>query len=262
MKTNNDILVIGDVHFKPGVTNERATKLGRFIADRQPSKIVQIGDMADLPSLSLFDVGKKTFEGRNLTADYKAVHDGLKKIKEPIDLLNEELKERKVRQYRPEMYITLGNHCNRINKAINSDRKLEGTISIDDLRYEEFGWQVVPFLEPLLLSGVTFQHYFTSGLMDRSIGGENVARTILKKYHSSCVQGHSHQLHLAYDVNAIGDHIFSLVAGCYFDHIEEWQSIQSQRSFWRGVILLKDVKDGVPRGGIETVTLDYIKQNY
>ena len=76
-------LVIPDVQSKPGVTNEHLAWIGQYIADKRPDVIVQIGDFADLPSLSSYDVGKKSFEGRRYKSDLEASHVAMEKLCEP-----------------------------------------------------------------------------------------------------------------------------------------------------------------------------------
>lgn len=257
-----NILIIGDPHAKPGVSNERFTILGKLIADRKPDVIVNIGDFFDFPSLSSFDVGKKDFEGRRYKLDLEAGHDAIKRIQAPIDALNKELKAKKVKQYNPKKYALIGNHEQRLIRAINSDAKLEGTIGLADLRFEEFGWEVIPFLEPLDVEGITFQHYFTSGAMERAIGGENVGKAILKRYHKSCFQGHNHFFQIAVEADALGNQYMAGSIGCYFEHLESYLSRQTQYNFWRGVVLLNGVENGSVKHGYEAITLDYMKKTY
>lgn len=255
------LLIIPDAHAKPEVSNERFSWLGNFIAEEQPEVIVSIGDFADMPSLSLFDLGKRTYEGRRYVKDVDVCHDALQRIQDGIDDLNKELRAKKTKQYNPKRYITLGNHCNRINKATNSDAKLDGTIGIRDLGFEDFGWEVIPFLEPLYVEGVTFQHYFTSGLMDRPISGENIGLSILRKYHSSCFQGHTHLLQLFNQADAFGRLQWAGSVGCYFEHIEEWQSKQAQNHFWRGLVMLHNVDNGFIEE-ISSIPISRIKKEY
>jgi len=255
------LLVVGDVHIKPDISNERLTKLGRLVVDLKPDVIVQIGDMADMPSLSMFDVGKKSFEGKRYSKDIAAVHDGLKKFQSPIDEYNKELATKKLKKYNPKKYICMGNHERRIERAVNSDPKLDGTMGLEDLQYEEFGWETVPFLEPLVIEGVVFQHYYTSGAFERAMSGENLGNGILKKYHTSAFAGHNHLLQLAWQSDANGKRLMAGSIGCYFDHEEEYFSRQTQNNFWRGVILLR----GVDNGSIEdyeTISLSRIKREY
>lgn len=255
------ILVIPDSHAKPGVSNERFTWLGRLIVDIKPDIIVNLGDMADMPSLSLFDVGKKSFEGRRVKADLASVHDALNKLQEPIDQYNKSLKDKKLKQYRPRKVITLGNHEYRLARAIESDAKLEGTLSMKDYRYEEFGWEVIPFKVPVIIEGITFQHLFTQGLMDRPIGGDNLGRTILKRYHTSALQGHTHILNVSFEANSRGDLLIGGSLGCYMEHKEDYVSQQAQNQWWRGITILGDTSKGVVKD-LQFITLDSIKNRY
>lgn len=256
-----DILIIPDAHAKPGVSNERFTWLGRLIADRQPDAVVSIGDFADMPSLSHYDAGKKSFEGRRYKQDCEVTHDALRRVDAGIEELNVKLRAKKVKQYTPIKVITLGNHENRINKVINNDPKLDGTIGIEDLGYEEHGWEVIPFLEPLELEGVIFQHYMTSGNMDRSIGGMNIGRALLKRTHGSCFVGHSHLLDIAWEANSQGKLMTAGSVGAYFEHKEDYVSKQAQSHWWRGVVLLKNVSNGIV-GDMEMISMTTIKRDY
>jgi len=58
----------------------------------------------------------------------------------PLWEFNLNARATKHKQYVPRLVMTLGNHENRINKAVENDAKLEGAISIDDLAYTNFGW--------------------------------------------------------------------------------------------------------------------------
>src|ERR1700752_1571931 len=106
-----------------------------------------------MPSLSSWDIGKKSFEGRRYKADVEAVHEAMTVLLEPLWTYNEKAKKNKEKQYKPRMVMTLGNHCNRINRAVNDDPKLEGVLSVDDLKYKEFGWEVYDFLDVVVVDG-------------------------------------------------------------------------------------------------------------
>lgn len=67
MVKSKRILVIGDTQIKPDVDLSYMTAVGRYIADKQPDVVVHIGDSIDFPSLSSYDKGKKSFEGRRLS---------------------------------------------------------------------------------------------------------------------------------------------------------------------------------------------------
>src|ERR1700743_701866 len=100
--------------------------IGKYIIDKQPDVIVQIGDFADMPSLSSYDVGKKAFEGRRYKSDIESAQAGMQTLLGPMIEYNERQRKNGKRQYRPRMVLTLGNHEDRISRAINSDPKLDG----------------------------------------------------------------------------------------------------------------------------------------
>ena len=62
-------LVIPDVQAKPGDDFNFLSWIGKYCAREHPDVIVQIGDFADMPSLSEYDKGKKSFEGRSYKKD-------------------------------------------------------------------------------------------------------------------------------------------------------------------------------------------------
>ena len=256
MKT---ILVVPDSHAEPGVSNDRFEWLGNYIVDTQPDIIVNLGDMGDMPSLSLYDVGKKSFEGRSYKKDIDAVIDAQNRLFEPLTKYNRSKKNR----YEPRWVITLGNHDQkRPERAVQLDRKLEGVIDWrEDMCLDEFGWEVHEYMEIVEIEGIAFTHHFTSGRLDKPIGGVNQARAILNKMHMSSVQGHSHIRDIAFDVTATGREMFALVAGCYFEQNMSYASPKENQQWWRGVTVLKGVDKGSP-GDIEFVSLKTLKKEY
>ena len=238
-------LVIGDPHASPHHNNNRFELLGRLIVDRQPDVIVNIGDMADMPSLSSYDRGRKSFEGRRYKHDIASVINAQQCLFKPLQDYNNKQKENKHRQYKPELYLTIGNHENRIDRATEAQAELEGVISLADLKYEEFGWQVIPFLEPIIIDGIAYVHYFTSGVMGRPIGGEHPATSLLTKMFMSCVQGHSHLRDYSERTNAEGKKIQALIAGCFLDEDQhENYAREANKMWWKGVVLLHEVENG------------------
>jgi hypothetical protein len=260
---SKSILLVGDIHLDPSVSNERMLWLGRLVGDRKPDIVLQIGDFNDMGSLSSYDKGKKSFEGRRYTKDIENSHKGLQLFEDGLDESNKILRSRKVKTYQPKKYMTWGNHdFKRVMRAINEDSELEGLMSIEDQGFEDFGWETVPFLEPLDVEGIIFQHYFTSGSgMDRPLGGENLGKALLKRYHTSCFQGHNHLLQLANETNGRGERLWGGSVGCYMEHNLDYLSRQAQQNFWRGVVLLKGCKNG-SIDDIETISLKTIKTLY
>jgi len=236
-------LVIGDPHAKPGVSNERFTWLGKFIVEKKPEIIVCMGDMADMESLSSYDRGKKDFEGRRYQNDIAAVQDALAKIQQPMDDYNAVRKRNKEKQYKPKKYMIVGNHEERIDRAIQLHPELEGTFSIEDLDYERYGWHVQPYRCALELDGIYYCHYFPTGVSGEPISGVNVAQGLLGKNMVSCVVGHNHIFDYASRSSPGGRRMHALSVGCYFEHTDKFATA-IEHLWWRGLVYLKGVCDG------------------
>lgn len=234
------ILIIPDAQVKPGVPTEHLRWLGNYIVKKQPDIIVNIGDFADMPSLSTYDIGKKSFEGRRYQDDVLSVRAAQTVLLNPLWDLQRKQAANKKRIYNPEMHITLGNHCQRINRAINDDRKLENLISVEDLHYETFGWKVHPFLEVVELQGIAFSHYFATGAMGRPASTANAQ---LNRQHMSCVAGHMQGLQIATGRRADGALLTSIIAGSFYLHDEEYLGNQGNNHF-RGCLMLHNCENG------------------
>lgn len=249
-------LVIPDVQLRSGDDTKFLTAIGNYIVAKQPDVVVCIGDFADMPSLSSYDAGKKSFEGRRYVKDIDAVHKGMEALLSPLAEYNEKQRRNAKKQYHPRQVLCLGNHEQRIHKAIENDAKLEGVLSLNDLAYERFGWEVYPFLEVIVIDGVAYSHYFTSGILGRPV---TTAAACLSKKHMSCVQGHQQGLQIAMGHRADGTPITSIIAGSCYEHDEDYLGPQGNRH-WRGVVMLHEVKDGA--FDLMPVSLSYIKKKY
>jgi len=249
-------LVIPDVQAKPGHDFTYLTNIGKYLVEKKPDKVICLGDFADMPSLSSYDVGKKSFEGKRYVKDIDASHEAMKALLTPLWDFNERVRRNKEKQYKPEMHMTLGNHDQRINRATNDSPQLEGVLSIDDLNYEGFGWTVYPFLDVVVIDGIAYSHYFTTGVMGRPV---STASACLSKKHMSCIQGHQQglQIHSAY--KADGTQITSIIAGSCYEHDEDYMSSQGNKH-WRGFLMLNDVHDG--EFDVMPVSLKYINKRY
>lgn len=240
-------LVIPDCQVKDGVPLQHLEWAGKYIAEKRPDVVVMIGDFADMPSLSSFDKGKKSFEGRRYKTDITAARKGMDILLTPIV---------KAKGYNPRLVLTMGNHEQRIVWAVDSDPKLEGTMSLDDLGYAADGWEVVPFLKPISIDGIMYAHYFTSGPMGRPVAS---AASLLTKKHQSCVMGHVQNRQIAYATKGDGTQITGLFAGTFYQHHEDYLPPQ-ENYHWRGLWVLHEVQDGsfdeMP------VSIEYLKRKY
>ena len=249
-------MVIPDVQAKPGHDFSFLKKIGTYAVEKKPDKIICLGDWADMESLSSYDQGKKSFEGRRYIKDIDAAQEAMEAFLSPLWDFNSKARKNKEKGYRPELILTLGNHENRINRAVNDSPQLEGVLSTNDLQYEEMGWKVYPFLDVVEVDGIAYSHYFTTGLMGRPV---TTASACLAKKHMSCVQGHQQglQIHSAYKAN--GQQLTSIIAGSCYEHNEDYMSSQGNKH-WRGFLMLHDVHDG--EFDIMPVSLKYINKRY
>lgn len=253
---NNHILVLPDVQAKPGHSFDYLRKIGQYMLDKKPATVVCIGDFADMPSLSSYDVGKKSFEGRRYLADVDAAKAAMDAFLGPMREYNASREAMGRPIYAPKMVLTLGNHENRIAKAVNDDPKLDGVLSVDHLGYKDAGWEVVPFLEVIVIEGVAFSHYFTSGVMGRPV---STASACLNKKHMSAVQGHQQGLQIATGYRGDGRLLTSVIAGSCYEHDEDYMSAQGNKH-WRGFLMLHDVDDGA--FDLMPVSLAFINKKY
>jgi hypothetical protein len=253
--TAKSLLIIGDAHAKPGVSMRRFDWLGAYILETRPDIIVDMGDWGDFESLSSYDKGKKSFEGRRYKKDVEAVC-------EARDLVQRHL-HRVRKRYKPRKVSLGGNHdWARVERVGEEHPEFDGTVNVADQLHHEFGWELYPFLEPVDIAGFTFQHYFGSGLMQRPIGGENHAVTLLKTQFKSCVQGHTHLESSASRTRSDGQKIQAHIAGCYLDPNQHEKFAGRGNAMWdRGLKHLRGVENGcadhVEWLGIKTLQLQY-----
>lgn len=235
------ILVIPDTQCKAGVETEHLTWAGKAIVYYKPDVIVHLGDHADMPSLSAHDkVGSKYFEGLRYRQDIEAAKDGMKLLLAPLKALQAKYNPKTKRpMYNPRRVFLMGNHENRIDRAINSNPMLEGTISTKDLEYEK-DWDVHEFLHPVFINGVGFNHYWPTGVMCRAA---STPSAIISKLHMSCIAGHQQGKQVAYGKRADGASICAIIAGSYYQHDESYMD-QLSNKHWRGLVVLNEVEDG------------------
>lgn len=231
-------LVIPDGQVKPNVNLEHWKWLGEFILETRPDVIVNLGDMADMPSLSSYSVGKKEFEGRRYVDDLTSVIEAHDHLLGPLFRLQSKQLYNKKKVYSPETHILCGNHEHRIERAVNLDRKLEGLISYDDLNYSKYYNSFHPYLEIVNVDGIQYSHYFTSGVMGNPCPS---AATLVRQQCSSAVMGHVQKQEMWRHPKTNFTGIF---AGIFYTHKEDYLGPQGNL-VTPGVWLLHDVESGV-----------------
>ncbi len=250
------ILVIPDVQAMPNIDMRFLYCIGEYAVAKKPPVWLCLGDFADMPSLCSYDKGKRSYEGARYRNDIEAAHTAMKVLLEPLNEYNRLAGIRKEPLYEPELIMLLGNHEYRIERATQLDPMLYGTISIKDLKYEEFGWKVIPFLEHFYMDGIVFSHYFVSGTKGAAC---STAQAQLNTLHSSCISGHQQGRQTATSKPGSARRMTSIIAGSAYDFDLDYLGHQGNKH-WRGVIMLHNVDDGefdeVP------VPIEYLKKRY
>ena len=209
--------------------------LPKLITDVKPDAVVNVGDTADMASLCTYDRGTRSFQGRNYTADVTAANEGQDRIYFP-------LKKRKKKQ--PFYLGLVGNHDQRINKAIELSPELDGAISLRDLNLEHYNNEVVYYNGSTpgvyCLDGIYYAHYLISGILGRAISGEHPAHSILMKQGASCVVGHQHTIDFCSRVSIDGRRKCAAVAGTFSNHVPAYAGGGSNL-WWRGVLVLRGI---------------------
>jgi hypothetical protein len=247
-------LVIPDSHAHPNHHNKRADWLGELIADVKPDVVINIGDAWDMPSLSSYDRGRKSFQGRTYRADIEA---GV----EFQDRLWSRVTRRKKRQ--PRSVFCIGNHEHRIHRAVDLQPELEGAIGYSDLLLDRWYDDIVPYegTTPgyIEIDGISYAHYFVSGVAGRPVGGEHPATSLITKKLSSATQGHLHLADWSTRMSLTGNRIMGCFVGCYQDYMADWAGVISNL-WWSGIVIKRNVENGCYDP--EFVSLSRIRKEY
>lgn len=236
-------IVIPDVQTKTGVANHHLEWVGNYIVEKQPDVLVCIGDWADMPSLSSYDKGKRSAENMRYQYDIEASKDSMEKLMTPLAKAG----------FYPEKHLTYGNHEQRIVRLSDDQPALHGKLGLEDLGFEEWGWQTHPFLEVIELDGVEYSHYFTSGAMGRPVSS---AAALLRERQKSATMGHNQAFDFAVHKKTQNAALF---CGCCYLHDEHYLGPQGN-NYKRGIIVKHEVDNG--RYDLMTVSLDFLKRHY
>ncbi len=244
-KEHKSHLFIPDTQVQAGVCIDHLRALGNYIVAKKPDVIIHIGDHADMPSLSTYEKkGSKYFHDKSYQADINSAMEAMVALLKPMWKYNEMQRKNKKALYKPRMILTLGNHEERINRAVKADPILENTISINDLQYEEMGWEVYPYLEVVEVDGVYYSHFFVNpdSLMCNPVGG--TIENKLKQLSHSFSMGHQQRRQYGTRFTGNGRELHGLVCGSFYMHDEDYLGPQKNRQYWRGVVMCHEVKDG------------------
>jgi len=251
-------IVIPDTQCKPNINKDYLRWYGEYIAKKMPDVIVHLGDHADFESLSSYDKGKKSAEGKRVQKDIEASIEGMNLLLNPIKELQDSQKKLfGAVLYKPRMVLTLGNHEERLMRHVEANPELEGFLSYDNLRYREMGWEVYDYLEPVEIDGITYIHYFPNPFTGKPYGGS--ALNILQKVGGSFTQGHKQTLDVATRTLHTGEQQWAIICGASYPHDEKYKGYCGNKH-WRGIIVKHNVKNGSYDPLF--VAIDYLKERY
>lgn len=248
-RLGNMHLVIPDVQSKPGVRSDHLEWIGNYIVEKKPDTVICIGDFWDFPSLSRYDKGKLSFEGRRYVNDVKAGRDAMERLLKPLDDYNRTAREK----YEPRKVFTAGNHDIRPSRMVDDNPELMGKLEFADLGLHEYGWEVHDFLKVVTIDGVQYSHYFTSGAMGKPVSS---AAALLRERQGSATMGHVQYTDMAMHkkTNNIG-----LFCGTCYLHDEQYLGAQGNDQR-RQIIVKHEVENG--RYDPMFVSLKFLEKAY
>lgn len=227
--------LIPDTHWCP--TDKKASLLvadilGKYMKAEQPDVIVHIGDANDAGSLSSYDKGKASIEGKRLAKEMQF-------SRQCLDVFRDALGG-----HDAELIMTEGNHDGaRVSRMYDDEPAMHGVLGDDIWGYEAAGWYTLPFLQIVDLNNVAFSHYFQNptSVMGSPIGG--TIDNCLKNVGHSFVQGHVQTLKSGMMPTATGKFRCGLIAGACYTSDHGYKGVQGNRH-WRGACMLDNLNDG------------------
>ena len=135
----------------------------------------------------------------------------------------------------------MGNHENRLDRYVDDNPELIGTLGTEMLPFEKYGWEVYDFLKPVEINGIFFVHYLANPMNGKPYGGN--AMNILKTVGKSFVVGHKQCLDIAIRPTIDGKQQIGIINGACYMFDERYKGYQGNNHF-RGLTVLNDVCDG------------------
>lgn len=249
--------MIPDCQVKPNADLSYLAAIGNYIVDKKPDVIVNIGDFWDFESLSSYERGKKSFEGRRVKADIEAGHKGMEALLGPLKKLQKKQRKGKRKVYNPRLVFTLGNHEDRYDRFVEENAEFEGLLGTNTLGIEKWGWEVYPFLKPVKIQGIHFVHYLANPYSGKPFAGS--ALNQLKHVGTSFCVGHKQTLDVAIRPTLDDKMQIGIIAGACYPHDEKYKGYQGNNHF-RGLVMLNEAENGFALPSF--ASLDYLMRKY
>ena len=249
MKRLPSHICIPDLQVKPGVVLNHCEWVGKYIAEKKPQVVVNLGDHTDMTSLSSWDRGTMDFEGRRFEDDLSTSHLANDLLTAPAwnaDLWDD-----------MQWHMLHGNHEYRIERFVQKNPELAGFVDSSKLEYEYYYDHVHAFTVPIEIDGVLYSHYFYNPNTGRPYGG--MIQTKLKNVGCTFTQGHCQGADYGMRTLNNGKRQHGLIAGSCYLHREKYLGPQGH-DHWNGIIQKYNVADG--NYDIKFVSLDSLCQRY
>lgn len=251
--------IIGDTQCRPGTPTAHLEWIGRYLVDQfahEDVQVVHLGDHWDMPSLSSYDRGKKSMEGRRYVMDVEAGNEGWRILNQPLVDYNAQQAKTKHAQWWPDMDFLFGNHEQRIVTACENDAQLDGLLSLDSLITGP-RWKRHAFKEIVEIDGISYSHFFYAPGTGQAYSQENLL-TRLKHIGRTFTMGH--QQGFNYCERTVGTKSqHGLVVGSTYLHDENYLGPQV-KSYWRGIVVCHQVEEG--SYDLMKVSLDFLCRKY
>lgn len=258
-KTNNipDIsLVVGDAHIDPSQLKNDGLRrfrwLNGLVIDKEPDRIILMGDFTSFSSLSAWDKDKRRkIEGRRYEKDIEAANQALDILlggvgyssKKPIEFI-----------------FIKGNHEEWLDRYIDIDPTFDGLHSVEkDMKLEERGFKVIPYKSDYIHKGMSFTHVPIQA-NGKPVGGKYATNKALEVYSNSVCFGHTHNFDVAAIHRKNSTSLQQAInCGCFFEHVDDYAQ-GSMTNYWRGVLLLDHYDNN--RADIEQWSMGRLKRVY
>lgn len=250
-------MLIPDTQCKPGGDTRHLTGAGNYLVDKQPDRLIHMGDNWDMPSFSSYDKGKKRAEGQRYHLDIKAGNEGMDALMAPLHAYNAKQRRNGKKQYKPDMHFLIGNHEERIMRYCEDNPELDGQLGYHDFNLIRHGFKVHDFNEIVELDGISYAHYFYLPNSGRPYC--SMIETRLKQIGFSFSMGHQQGKAVGARYLANGQVQRGLVVGSFYVHDEHYKGPQGNEH-WRGCIYKHEVKDG--NYDIMELSLNYLVEKW
>lgn len=236
----------GDCHVAPGQDLSRFEHLACWIIHNKPDVIGNIGDHNTFDSCSFFDVPR--LEKTTIKEDVEAGNEALDIIDSAIEEYNDKQRANHKSRYKPFKVFTIGNHEYRLNRRLQQDEDVLGSlVSIDSLMDLENRFdKTCGYREYLEIDGVLFTHAVPNS-RGTPISGVTRGRSITMQSSKPIMYGHTHKFDYT-SVPLIGNdnHTrWSLNMPCFMDqnHVENYAK-ESTTGWCYGLVELRIYEDG------------------